>query len=311
MVHLVPANAPLPARLRALASSGFSGWIREWRLDFGLDLTGLFPGTERDLVQLASRHFLAFARSSEGDVLALDLRSGEPERGPVVRFDSEGGFAVLGDCFDDFLAILASDVPDAREGWEVDDSLRQWIVASGLVAHPSVTARLAELGAHSVRFWREWADELRSASRLLRPSEELDYELGMGVGLGPVSLGQARVELDSMWGAPSIPAWGRAAGRFVALYRGIPFGVELDATTHRVVAVSLYGGRHRALAEDGFDLMFATRGDVLDWLARRGYSANVGSREICVAEAKLALGIKAPPGDAEPGVVRITISDTP
>ena len=264
----------LPRRLEALSAhlaTTAEDVFADWQLARRAPLTKLFPDGEADLVAVAGAHLVPFAGDFSGGVLALDTLATDVENAHVVAFDSEGGITVLGESFDDFLALLASEIPDAREdAWVAGEDLESWIRSVGIVPHRSASTRLLELGEITRRFWLRWTGSLRESACRLRPGENSDLELVLGERIGDVSLGMRREALDAKFGAPSVPSWGKSEHDAIAIYPGLPTVVRLDAAEETVIGVTLYKGRHRAVTADAFDPMFARLPDAEAWLASLG-----------------------------------------
>ena len=266
----------LPRRLVALAArlAATEDVFADWQLGRRASVTKVHPEGEAELVERAGRALLPFAGDFSGGVLVLDVSRGDVESAPVVAFDSEGGIAVLGESFDDFLALLASDEPDSmQDSWAAGPELAAWIHASGVAGHHSATARLVELGEMTRRFWIGWTDALRAASATLRPAAVVEHALVLGERLGEVVLGSRRDVLDAKWGAPEIPSWGVSGDHVIASYPGRPLVVELDPARERVRGVTLYKGLHRARTADGVSPLFMPASAVMEWLASLALSA--------------------------------------
>ncbi len=246
-MNALPSSA-LPRRLRALVARverSKRDEFGDWQLARRDPLTKLYPAEDTEIVAEAARIFAPFAGSSSGGVLALDLGAEDVERAAVVEFDSEGGITVLGESFDDFLALLASDEPDAVEdAWVADDELRAWIVSAEVRPHRSTHTRLTELAARTHATWLRWTAALRDASRRVRPSEVVEHRLVLGERLGEVTLGMPRELLDARWGKPNIPGWARRAEGVTARYPLAPFTIDLDRHERRVTGVTLHAGRY-------------------------------------------------------------------
>ncbi len=310
----LPSNA-LPRRLRALVArieSSKRDEFGDWELARRGPLTKFYPAEETEIVAEAALRFAPFAGSCSGGVLTLDLDAEDIEQAAVVDFDSEGGIIVLGESFDDFLALLASDEPDALESpWFADDELRGWIVDTGIRPHRSGPARLTELAEKTHAVWLQWTAALHHASRRLRPSEAVEHRLVLGESLGEVALGMSREVLDARWGKPDVLEWSRREEGVTALYPPAPFIVEFDRDERRVTGVTLYPGRHRAVTDDGLDpmLLRATRAE--QWLTGCGFASTRTSTEIRATTAKLRLQLDTCRGtyDAEPWVQAITLSE--
>jgi hypothetical protein len=305
----------LPRRLRALRERveiSKHDEFGDWQLARRSPLTKFYPAEEIEIVADAAQRFVPFAGSFAGGVLALDLSAENVERASVVDFDSEGGITVLGESFDDFLALLAADEADPREdAWVADDELRCWIVDAGIRPHRSAHARLTELAEKTRATWIQWTAALRDASRRLRPAEAVEHVLALGEGLGAVSLGMTREALDARWGEPRIPAWARGEKGVTAFYSGAPFTVHLDRDERRVTGVTLYAGRHQAATSDGVVPMLMLASDAMNWLAARGLGPVRSASEIRSVAAKLRLGVGTCRGgrDAKPWVKSITLSE--
>jgi hypothetical protein len=312
-VNILPSNA-LPRRLRALVArteASKRDEFGDWQFARKYPLTRFYPAEDTDIVAEAAKRFAPFAGSFSGGVLALDLGGEDIEHAAIVEFDSEGGITVLGESFDDFLALLASDEPDAVEdAWVADDALRTWIVDEGIRPHASARARLTELAQKTHATWLQWTAALRDASRRLRPGEVVDHQLVLGESLGGVTLGMPRELLDARWGQPNIPAWARREDRVTALYPRAPFAIDLDRDARRVTGITLFSGRHRAIASDGVDAMFLRATDAARWLTDRGFPSTQTASEIRSTPAKLRLGLGTCRGgrDAQPWVVSISLS---
>jgi hypothetical protein len=313
-VNALPSSA-LPRRLRALVAhveSSKRDEFGDWQLARRDPLTKFYPAEETEIVAEAARRFGPFAGSFSGGVLALDLVAEDIDHAAIVDFDSEGGITVLGESFDDFLALLASDEPDAVEGpWIADDALRAWIVDTGIEPHRSARARLTELAEKTHATWVQWTAALRDASRRVRPGEVVDHRLVLGESLGDVALGMPREVLDARWGKADIPAWGRRAEGVTALYPSAPFTVDLDPGERRVTGVTLFAGRHRAVTSDGVDPMLLRAAEAVRWLTERGIASTATASEIRATTAKLRLGLGTCRGgrDAEPWVQSISLSE--
>ncbi len=305
----------LPRRLRALAEylpRLSQGEFGDWELDRPGPLAELFPPEEEDILSVVEPNFLVFAGDFSGGLLALDVGgAGDVERSPVIAFDSEGGINLLGETFDDFLALIASERPDpCEDGWTVSDELRRWIVSTGVVPHPSAGERLTELAPLTRAFRVRFAAALREASRRVRPAEVLDLALVLGERIGDVSLGMPQAELDARWGPPDIPEWSRRDGRFEAIYRGQPLAIQFEADRLRVSRVRLWAGRHRAVATDGTDPMFLTSEEAAAWLSASGLTVEATAHEIRVPSARLRLALTVSRGghDVVPWVEAIELA---
>ena len=311
----LPSSA-LPRRLRALAArvqSSQRDEFGDWQLARRDPLTRFYPEEEAEIVAEAAQRFAPFAGSFAGGVLALDLGAEDIEQAPVVDFDSEGGLTVLGESFDDFLALLASDEPDAVEdGWVADDELRAWIVDGGIRPHRSAHERLTKLAEKTLAAWVQWTAALRDASRRVRPSEAVEHLLVLGERFGDVALGMPRDSLDARWGKPKIPAWARRADRVTAIYPRAPFTVDLDHDERRVTGVTLYAGRHRAVTSEGKDPVLMRATAAMEWLTACGAAPVRTPSEIRATAAKLRLRLGTCRGglDAEPWVQSISLSET-
>jgi hypothetical protein len=312
-MHLRPDQRP--RRLHALlarVADDTQYTFGDWQFSRASELTKFYPENERELVGQAAAGLLPFAGSFTGGVLVLDLRAAEPENAPVVEFDDEGGITVLGESFDDFLALLASDEPDEMEDiWTATSDLRSWILASGVRPHQSAHTRLTMLAERTREFSSDWAKALRQVSIRERPNEIVDYPLVFGERIGEVILGMERTKLDSRLGLPELPVSGRGEGRITAMYPGVPYVVDLDADARYVVGVTLFAGRHRVVAHDGTDPAFMRATEACDWLSGLGWSPVRLRSEIRVPAAKLRLSIEHCRGgkDAEPWVSAVTISE--
>jgi hypothetical protein len=289
-VNVLPSR-PLPRRLVELAArlAETEDLFADWQLARRAPITQVYPDDEADIVTAAGQAVVPFAGDFSGGILALVLSGGEVEQAPVVSFDSEGGITVLGESFDDFLGLLASEEPDAVEDcWIASPQLQAWIREAGVEPHPSVTSRLNELGEFTRRFWVEWTASLRAATTRLRPHEVLDHALVLGERIGDVVLGMSRDALDERWGTPEIPSWAQSEDGVNAFYPRLPLAVRLDRSQRRVTGVTLYKGRHRALTRDGTDPMFMRATDAMTWLASLGLDASRSRSAIMVA----ALGLR-------------------
>jgi hypothetical protein len=306
----------LPRRLRALVArieSSKRDEFGDWQLARRDPLTKFYPAEEIAIVAEAAQRFAPFAGSFAGGVLALDLCAADIEHAPVVDFDSEGGITVLGDSFDDFLALLTSDEPDDREdAWIADNELRTWTVDSGIRPYRSAHARLTELAERTRVAWVQWTASLREASRRVRPAEVVEHLLVPGERLGDVALGMPREALDARWGKAEIPTWARRDNGVTAFYPGAPFSVDLDCGEERVTGVTLHAGRHHAVTSEGVVPMLMLAVDAMEWLAASGLGPVRGAADIHSAGAKLRLGIGTCRGgrDAEPWVQSITLSES-
>jgi hypothetical protein len=301
--------------LRALAehlSRVQNSEFGDWELERAGPLAELFPPEEADILSVVEPDFLVFAGDFAGGLLALDVGgAGDVERAPVVAFDSEAGMNLLGETFDDFLALIAGEHPDPLEdAWTADDELRQWIVSTGVAPHRSAGERLTELAPLTRAFRARFAAALREASRRVRPAEALDLALVVGERIGDVSLGMPQAELDARWGAPETPEWGRHDGRFMAIYGGQPLAIEFDADSRRVSRVTLFAGRHRAVATDGTDPMFLTSEEAIAWLSASGFSVEATAEEILVPSERLRLALAVSRGghDVVPWVEAIELA---
>ncbi len=284
----------------------------DWQLARRDPLTKFYPAEETEIVAEAAQRFAPFAGSFAGGVLALDLDAEDVEHAAVVDFDSEGGITVLGESFDDFLALLASDEPDAEEdAWVADDELREWIVGTGVRPHRSAHSRLTELAERTHAIWLQWTAALRAASRRVRPGEVVEHRLVLGESLGDVALGMPREVLDARWGKPNIPGWGRRAEGVTALYPQAPFTVDLDRDERRVTGVTLFAGRHHAVTDVGLDPMLLRVTGAQHWLTECGFAPTRASSEIRATTAKLRLRLGTSRGgrDAEPWVQSISLSE--
>jgi hypothetical protein len=283
----------------------------EWQLSRAASITTFAPHEDTELVAQAAQTLLPFAGDFCGGVLALDLRGGDVERAPVVSFDSEGGITVLGESFDDFLALIASDVPDeVEDSWTVSPALRAWIRASGVAPHASVADRLLELEEPTRRFWLDWTSALRSASARQRPQEVCDHVLILGERIGEVVLGMNRTALDAAWGTPNLPSWGQSTDGALAMYAGLPFTIQLDLHQQQVTGVTLYGGRHRATTPDGVHPMFMRAEDAMSWLSSLGVAPRRSPTAIFVPELGARFKLDAPTGARarQPWVVSIELT---
>jgi hypothetical protein len=314
-VKAQPSSA-LPRRLHALVArvkTSKRDEFGDWQLARRDPLTKFYPAEETEIVAEAAERFAPFAGSFSGGVLALDLGAEDIEHAAVVDFDSEGGITVLGESFDDFLALLASEEPDAVEdSWFAEDELRAWIVDTGVRPHRSAHARLTELAEKTHATWLQWTAALRDASQRVRPSEVVEHRLVLGKSLGDVALGMPREALDARWGTPNIPGWARRAEGVTALYPLAPFTVDLDRDERRVTGVTLHAGRHRAVTDDGLDPMLLRATGAEQWLTERGFASTRVSSEIRATTAKLRLRLGTCRGghDAEPWVQSISLSET-
>ncbi len=310
----LPSSA-LPRRLRALVArveSSKRDEFCDWQLARRGPLTKFYPAEESEVVADAALRFAPFAGSCSGGLLTLDLDADDIEQAAVVDFDCDGGIIVLGESFDDFLALLASDEPDALEGpWFADDELRGWIVDTGVRPHRSALARLTELAEKTHAVWLQWTAALHHASRRLRSGEVVEHRLVLGESLGDVALGMPREELDARWGKPNIPGWARREEGVTALYPLAPFIVDLDRDERRVTGVTLYPGRHRAVTGDGLDPMLLRATTAEQWLTGCGFASTRTSTEIRASTAKLRLQLGTCRGgyDAEPWVQAISLSE--
>ncbi len=310
----LPEHVALPKRLRALDAylSQFPrSEFADWEFERVKPLAMLFPAGEADIIEAVRHRFMIFAGDFAGGLLALELgRTDDVERAPVVAFDSEGGVHVLGTTFDDFLALIAADQPDAYEdSWAAGEELRRWILDAGVALHSSAGARLGELGPVTREFRSRFSTALREASRRVRPDEPVDHVLIFGERIGEISLGQARAEVDGRWGTPDVPEWGRRDDRVLALYPDQPFAIEFDALRQCVTSVTLYAGRHRAITRDGTDPMFMTTAEAAAWLEAGGFSVEQGARELRAPEANLRLTMAVSRGgrDVQPWVEAIAL----
>jgi hypothetical protein len=286
-----------PRRLVAMAAylAETEDVFGDWQLERRGPLRKLHPDDEADLVNAAAENLVPFAGDFAGGLLVLDVSSGDVERAPVVSFDSEGGITVLGESFDDFLALLASDKPDAMEdSWTASPPLLGWIREQGVMPHASATNRLLELGEVTRRFWIAWTAELRAASVRLRPEEAVEHVLVLGERIGDVFLGMNRDVLDAKWGTPEIPAWGGSELGAIALYPQCPVVVAL--AQERVSRVTLYQGRHRAQTADGADPMFMRATDAMAWLESLGLAATRERAAIMVPSLGVRLSLCNPAG---------------
>jgi hypothetical protein len=312
----IPPVSRLPQRLRALVArieSSKRDEFGDWQLARKDPLTKFYPAEEIPIVAETAQRFAPFAGSYAGGVLALDLGMADIEHAPVVDFDSEGGITVLGDSFDDFLALLASDEPDARENaWVADDELRAWIVDGGIRPYRSAHARLTELAEKTRAVWVQWTASLREASRRLRPAEAVEHLLVPGERIGEVALGMSREALDARWGKADIPAWARRENGVTAFYRGAPFSVDLDRDEERVTGVTLYAGRHHAVTREGVAPMLMLATGAMEWLTASGLGPVRSAADIRSASAKLRLRIGTCRGgrDADPWVQSIKLSES-
>ncbi|MCE9578240.1 MAG: SMI1/KNR4 family protein [Deltaproteobacteria bacterium] len=290
---MLPLDSALPANLRALQKhlAATQDVFGDWQLARKAPLTRLYPDEEADLVAVAAAGFLPFAGSFSGGVLALDLDAPTIERAAVVEFDSEGGITVLGESFDDFLALLVSDDPDDAEHQMAEGEVREWILATGVTPHRSADARISELAPATRDTWIRWTTALHDASQRLRPQEIVDHRLVLGEGIGGIALGMPRAELDARWGAPTLPAWGRANSRVVALYPRAPFAIELDRATSTTAQITLFAGKHRARTADGVAPMFMLASEAMAWLDACGVAASRDRAAITAPSAMLRLSL--------------------
>lgn len=302
----------LPRRLTALKAhlGGADDVFADWQLSRAEPITKFFRPHEFDIVTEAARRFVPVAGDFSGGVLVLDLRAGDPERAPVISFGSDGSI-VLGETFDDFLALLGSEQPDSIEDcWTADQYLRAWIRASGIAPHESATSRLAELAELTRQFSIEWTSALRRATATIRPSEVVEHRLVLGESIAGVRLGMSRAELDARWGGPNIPTWSRTGRGATALYESAPVTVRVDESETRVTAVTLFAGRHRAVTTDGSDLMFQRASEVMGWLRSIGLEGVREGRMIRIPAARTSLTLsgRIGAGETEPWVVAVTLS---
>jgi hypothetical protein len=241
-----------------------------------------------------------FAGDFSGGVLALDCTGPgrtNIEQAPVVHFTSEGGIDVLGESADDFLALIASrdqEVLKIHYG-EANAEMVNWIKETGIEPHASSGQRLAELGPATRSFRQQFWSAMRSANQKLHPDAKCDHTLILGKQLGDVALGMRRAELDKRWGEPKIPRWGRDEGRTTLFYAATPLVIQVEDQSELVAGTTLYAGMHRAIAEDGTDLMFMPEEQVLDWLKAQGVDAEIGDDEIIAPAAKLRFRLKGSP----------------
>ncbi len=177
------ADPRLSARFQAFAAhleDVQSDEFGDWQLARREPLTKLYPD-DVDIVSAAAVGFASFAGSFGGGVLAFDMAAENADDAAVIEFDSEGGITVLRESFDDFLPLLASDVPDTQaDSWVAGDELCAWIVASDVRPHPSASARLTSLAARTHATWSRLTRSLREPSGRLRPREPADHRLAFG-----------------------------------------------------------------------------------------------------------------------------------
>jgi hypothetical protein len=154
---MLPSKA-LPRRLRELTAyitKSKRDEFGDWQLARKRPLSDFYPPEEAEIVAEAAKRFAPIAGDWGGGVLALDLGAEDIERAAVVAFDSEGGITVLGNSFDDFLALLVSDEPVTVDNcWEAEGEVRTWILDSGIRSLPSAEAHLTELAAMTHTTWR-------------------------------------------------------------------------------------------------------------------------------------------------------------
>lgn len=285
----------LPRRLQALREhleDRGDDRFGDWQLARAGSITVFYPDDEKEIVAAVEPEFHVFAGSFSGGRLALHLEGNDVERAPVVDFDSEGGIHVLAESFDDFLALIASDDPQVEDnGWRVEPDLAEWIASSGVQPHASVEERFAVYAEKTRRFWMRWTRSLGEASRRLRPSETVEHRLVLGESIAGARLGMPRLELDAVWGAPEIPAWGRDDEQVIAIHARAPFSLTLDPSGSIVRAVRFHKGRHRLVSEDGVEPMFMRSDDVIRWLMSRGFDAVRRGRDIVSPAAKLRLSV--------------------
>ncbi len=290
-------NPPLPKRLHALAQrlAQTEDLFADWQLVRKGPITPLFPDEEADLVRMAGRSLVPIAGDWSGGVLVLDMSAGDVETAPVISFSSEGGIVVLGQTFDDFLALLASDDPAVRGAqWQAEPPLKAWIRETGTVLHASLTSHLDTLDELTRRFWISWTESLRFASSYLRPNEVVEHTLVLGERMGEVVLGMSADALNAKWGKPRIPAWAHSDDGVRAFYAGKPFAVRLDPAQQRVTGVILYKGLHRATTSDGTAPMFMRASEAMKWLASLGLSVSRRRLEISVPAVGVKLTLTSP-----------------
>jgi hypothetical protein len=239
------------------------------------------------------------AGDGSGGVLVLDRTGpgrGDVERAAVVHFDSEGGIDVLGLSADDFLALVASHDQKALNFHygEADAELVKWIRETGIKPYASSGDRLADLAPATRHFRKQFWSAMRDENRKLKPDAKTDHTLILGKQLGDVALGMPRADLDKRWGEPKIPSWGRDEGRTILLYTRAPSVVRVDET-NRVTEITMYAGMHRAIAEDGTDLIFMPAEQVLAWLKVKGIDAKIDDDKIVAPAAKLQLRLQSFP----------------
>jgi hypothetical protein len=238
----------------------------------------------------ASASLVPFAGDFSGGVLVLDLANGEPERAPVVQFGSEGDITVLGESFDDFLALLVAEEPDPMEDcWAAAGDVRAWILGSGVAPYPDAHARLVTLAEHTRQFWIAWTEALHVASRRLRPAEAVEHRLVLGERIGDVAIGMPRATLDERWGPPEMPEWARTSTEVGAFYARAPVSVRLDRAAQRVIAVTLHAGRHRAVTDDGVAPLLMRAADASTWLASLGLAGETSRLAIQAPTQKTSL----------------------
>jgi len=297
----MPSASTPPRRLSELdARLHADGRFADWQLARKAPLTKVHPDEEAEIVTRAGRALLPIAGDFAGGVLALDMSSGDPERAPVVEFDSEGGITVLGESFDDFLALLASERPDEHEdSWTADEDLRRWILASGITPHASAHSRLVELSETTRRFNAVWHASLRAASCHLFPDVRVEHRLVLGESIGDVTLGMERAELDARWGMPNLPSWSRDETGVTALYPRCPVVVHLDLAERIVVKVTMFASHHGARTDDGVEPMFMPASDALRWLEAAGHAPTRDRLKIRSQDARTELVIERARGARE------------
>jgi hypothetical protein len=290
----------LPRRLHALREhleARGDDMFGDWEFGRAGSLTVLYPDNEKEIVAALEGGLLVFAGDGAGGLLALDLEGSDVERAPVVHFTSEGEIYLLGESFDDFMALIASNDPVVEyNGWCVEPDVSEWIQSHGIVPHESVVEPLTVLAEKTRRFCIRWTGLMRDASRRLRPSEAIEHRLVPGESIAGARLGMPRLELDAVWGTPELPEWGRRDDSVTAIYAGAPFVVTLDSSERVIRSVHFYAGRHRLATGEGVEPMFMSADEVMRWLSGRGLDAVSRDGEIVSVAAKLRFSFARPYG---------------
>ncbi len=294
---LPQSDHELPRRLRLLNEHlGATGDFLF--LDFEFSRAGpldtLFPEELAPLIHTFDSRFRVFAGDGSGGLLALDVAGhSDLEDAAVVYFSSEGFIGVLGESADDFLALVASTDQEelSYRFTRAKEELQNWIKETGVDPYASAGKRMIQLAPITRDFREAFWTAMREASQKLRPDVNLDQKLIFGKQFGDVRLGMPQEILDERWGKPEIPDWGRDEGRVTAFYPEAPFVIELNEASRRVESITLYAGIHRAVADDGTDLMFMPQQHVLAWLKAKGVAAELRQDEILAPAAKLRLGL--------------------